>query len=529
MKKIYIFLFALIFIVGIVFRIYDIGRVPNSLNWDEVSWGYNAFSILKTGHDEHGAFMPLSFEAFGDFKQPVYVYLASITVGLFGLTPLAVRLPSAVLGILTIPFVWLLVYEYFKEERYRLHLALLVMLFFSLSPWSIQFSRVAYEANVGLFFTVAGVALFIRGLNVKKPFYIPISLLLLSLSCYTYHSQKLFTPLLVVGLLFYSYFSFKVSKRFILTVLGLFILFNLLWVIDPRTTSRGRSVAFYSNQTEILKSSTQKMIYDSKRGDIFGEIIENRRLVYIDKYLENYLSHFNPNYLFITGDNARHHTFGMGVLILVSLPLILVGLTRLNARKLAFILFWFFAAPIASSLAVDAPNASRSLVFLPTWYIFEALGVVAIFSIKRISIKKALFAVVACMYLLNYLYFAHNYFMHTNDNYGIYWQSGYKEAILRSREYEKEGIKVFFSESFEQAYIFYLFYNEYSPAKYIAEGGSSRIKNQCFNIEIVYFGNCSSKLQKGDILMSNKDEKATKLRKIGTIDGQSKGSIYEVL
>ena len=528
MKKIYILLFLMVFLAGIFFRLYEIGIVPSSLNWDEVSWGFNAYSILKTGHDEHGVLFPSSFMAFGDFKQPVYVYLSSITIALFGLNPIGVRLPSAILGILTIPFVWLFVYEYFKKDNHRFAIALLVMALFSLSPWSIQFSRVAYEANIGLFFTISGVALFFRGLNMKKPLYFLVATFLLAVSCYSYHSQKLFTPLLFVGLLTHSYFNFKISKRFLLTIFALFVLFNLLWIVDPRTTSRGRSVTFYSNQTEILKSSTRNIIYDSKNGDFMGSILENRRIIYFNKYFENYLSHFNPNYLFITGDNARHHAYGMGVILLVSLPFILLGFFTMHRRKMLFILFWFLIAPLASSLAVDAPNASRSLVFLPTWYIFEALGLLWILSLKKV-LRNGLIAIIFACYLLNYIYYVHNYFMHTNNIYGIYWQSGYKEAVMRAHEYEKSGSRVFFDPSFEQAYIFYLFYNQYDPAKYLASGGSDRIKNKCFTIDNAFFGECSDQIKKGDIVLSIKEEETNKLKKIEALSGQENEAIYEAL
>ena len=108
-------LLLLIILIGIFLRFYRLGDVPSSLNWDEVSWGYNAYSITQTGKDEHGASFPLSFQAFGDYKQPVYVYLAAVSVKLFDLNPFSVRLPSAVLGSATILFVYLLVAELFGK------------------------------------------------------------------------------------------------------------------------------------------------------------------------------------------------------------------------------------------------------------------------------------------------------------------------------------------------------------------------------------------------------------------------------
>lgn len=532
MKKIYILLFVVILILGIFLRFYQLGKVPNSLNWDEVSWGYNAYSILKTGQDEHGSFMPLSFKAFGDYKQPVYVYLTSISVTLFGLTSFAVRFSSAFLGVLTIPFVWLLVFELFRKEKHKYLLSLAAMFFFAVSPWSIQFSRVAFEANVGLFFVISGVSLFLRGLNTKKYLYNYFGIALLSISGYSYHSEKIFTPLLFVALLIWSYFTFNVKKKFIIIFLFLFVLGNSLWLIDARTTARGRSVTFFSNQTQILQNSTDEIILDKAHNDTLGELFHNRRIVYFNKYLGNYLSHFELNQLFITGDNARHHAFGMGIIYLVSLPFILIGLLVIDKKRYWFVFFWFFAAPAASALAVDAPNASRSLIFLPTWQIFEAVGLIYIVTSQRKKFKIGLIYIISTLYFVNFAYYFHNYFSHTNNEYGKYWQAGYRESVLEAAKYQANGKKVVFSSKFEQPYIFYLFYTKFEPSSYISLGGSDRIGQKCFMIENVYFGNCEDKISKGDILISQSSEDSGKFRKIKDVkasDNTLVGGAYESL
>lgn len=531
MRRIYIVLFITILTIGIVLRLHKLGNIPDSLNWDEVSWGYNAYSILKTGHDEHGAFMPLSFKAFGDFKQPVYVYLSSISIWLFGLSAYAVRFPSAFLGILTVPFVWLLVFELFKNYKKRYLISLLSMLFFSVSPWSIQFSRVAYEANVGLFFVVSGVALFLRGLNERKYLYNYIGLLLLSISGYSYHSEKIFTPILFFIIIVWSYFYFRLQKKIIILFITFYLLGNIFWLIDARTTARGRSVTFTSNQTQILKTSTDAIIYDKANGDNFGALLHNRRIVYFNKYLENYLSHFDLNYLFVTGDNARHHAFGVGVLYLVSLPFILLGMITIDKRKYWFLFVWLLLAPVASALAIDAPNASRSLIFLPTWQIFEAVGLVYLITkIKRL--KSALLLSILILYLANFIYYSHNYFSHTNNEYGAYWQHGYKEVMISANKYNNMGKSVVLDSSFEQPYIFYLFYSKYDPSNYIASGGSERIKNKCFNIDSVYFGKCEDKISKGVIFISQNEQDTQKFRKISDImdyNASRVGYVYESL
>jgi len=510
-----------IFILGMFFRFYQLGNIPNSLNWDEVSWGYNAYSIATTGQDEYGKFMPLSFKAFGDFKQPMYVYLDAVPTLIWGLTAFAVRFPSALLGTLTILAVFFFVKELFHKDKNCLLFALVVSGLFAISPWSIQFSRVAFEANVGLFFTIVGATLLLRGLQQKRLLFLVIGTVVISLSCYTYHSQKLFTPLLFIGFIFYAKDYFLRFKKHALIILLIFFLSNIFWIIDTRTTARGRSVMFTSQQTQLLATPTKKLISDKAAGDIFGSIIHNRRFIYANIYLNNYLLHFDPNYLFIKGDNPRHHPPGMGNLYLISLPFILAGMILLwkNYQSVALIVFgWFLLAPIASSLTVDTPNASRSMVFLPTWQIFAGVGIVA-FSMW-FSKKKRLFGagIIGFLYVISMIYYAHWYFSHTDKEYANDWQYGYREAITSLANVRNTEKKVYFLSSIEQGYVFYLFYNKINPKEYISSGGSERLKQQCFAIENAYFGKCDSqKPTSGDILVSAYDETNPQLAKVKEI------------
>src|SRR3990167_8598168 len=93
-KKIFIFLTIIIGIASVL-RLWQLGKVPSSPDWDEVALGYNAYSILQTGRDEYGKFLPIVLRSFDDYKPALYVYLAIPAIKLFGLNVFAVRLPSA--------------------------------------------------------------------------------------------------------------------------------------------------------------------------------------------------------------------------------------------------------------------------------------------------------------------------------------------------------------------------------------------------------------------------------------------------
>ena len=85
-------------IVGLVARIVGLTTHPTGFTPDEASFGYDAYSLLKTGKDQWGKSWPLVFESFGDYKSPLYTYLTVPFVFIFSLTKFAVRLPNALLG-----------------------------------------------------------------------------------------------------------------------------------------------------------------------------------------------------------------------------------------------------------------------------------------------------------------------------------------------------------------------------------------------------------------------------------------------
>src|SRR5437762_2879939 len=115
MKKLFHSVAALCF-VGILFiaiflRLFKLPSVPPGANRDEASIGYTAYSLLKTGRDEYARLLPLSFQSFGDWKLPLYIYTTVPFVAVLGTNELAIRLPSALAGIATVVVVYFLVIE----------------------------------------------------------------------------------------------------------------------------------------------------------------------------------------------------------------------------------------------------------------------------------------------------------------------------------------------------------------------------------------------------------------------------------
>ena len=91
-----------ILITGLFFRTFQLGENPSGLFCDEASIGFDAYSLLSTGHDQWGVKWPLFFKAFGEYKSPVMTYSAIPFVAIFGLNDFSIRLASVFWGMIGI-------------------------------------------------------------------------------------------------------------------------------------------------------------------------------------------------------------------------------------------------------------------------------------------------------------------------------------------------------------------------------------------------------------------------------------------
>lgn len=461
-------LIILIFFLAFVLRFWQLGENPASLDWDEASLGYNAYSILKTGRDEYGNFLPLAIRSFGDYKPALYTYLTIIPVAIFGLNEFSSRFVSALFGTLTVIVAYFLIKELFPRKSSIFYL--LSFIFFALSPWHIQFSRVAFEANLALFFFLTGILFFLKGTTNGK-FFI-FSFLSFIFSTYAYHSPRLVVPLLLLGLI--VIFRNEIKKKLGWFIVSLVIFVLLVAPIIQQMKSAGARFGSVSviNPDEKLGQSIKEIEFDQERGDWLGKLTHNRRIVFGREILAGYLDHFNFDFLFLKGDPpGRHHAAGMGMLYWFDLPFVLIGLfylLRNRDRSVNALLWWFLVAPIASSLTSGTPHAVRSLLYLPTYQIFVAAGVFGLLKLLGIKIIKKIIVIIFIfgLFLFNFYYYLHMYWIHTPFEYSSEWQYGYKQAVAEVSKIEQYYDKIVVTYRYDQPYIFFLFYNQVDPSWY---------------------------------------------------------------
>lgn len=479
-------LLIIVIFVASVLRLWELGNVPLSPDWDEVSLGYNAYSILKSGRDEYGVFLPVVLRSFDDYKPALYAYFAIPFIKAFGLSTASVRIPSALMGIVAVLATYLLVKELSKSKA----LALLTSFLLAVSPWHIQFSRIAFESNVGVTLNLLTALLFLKGL--KNPVYLLLSFLVACTNVYMYQGEKVFTPLLLLILIitFRSELR-KIKKAWIVSSLfvSVLILIPMIQFIFTNQDAllRARGVSVFSDQTQFLKRVSERLLVDRDRGDYVGYVLDNRRIEYTKAVLSGYVSHFDLNWLFITGDIARHHAPRMGLLYIWELPFLLIGIYSLVFgkfdRKTKLVIFlWFLMTPIPASITTGVPHAVRTLNFLPTFQIFTAIGLITTFqfisiskykvlSIKHYVSRVILYTPFLILASFNIAYYLNQYFVQQNFFHAKEWQYGYEKAVSKVKEVENryERIVVTNSPHLDQSYIFFLFYLKYPPSLYQEE------------------------------------------------------------
>lgn len=473
-NKIYLLLGVIIFL-GFFSRFYQLGNNPPSLTWDEVAWGYNAYSMGIDGRDEFGRFLPFNYiESFGDFKPPVYAYLDIIPVKILGLNEFAVRFPSALFGVFTVIATYFLVKRIFFRSKLKENYALISAFILAISPWHIMLSRAAFEANVATFFIILGVLLFLWAIQ-EKSWLLLLSIASFVISIYTFNTARIVAPLLIIGLaVAYRKQIFEKKKEFLIgAAVGILLLLPILqFLLSPQASLRFKEVNIFSD-INIIERTNQEI--ENDKNTWWSKILHNRRLAYGVEYVTHYLDNFNPSFLFIKGDgNPKFSTQDVGQLYLFELPFLIIGILLLFKKregKWWIVPFWLIIGIIPAATARETPHALRIETTLPIFQILVAYGLVnfirAISNIKyeilKIQIKYKIYLLFFLFFIFNFLYYVHGYYAHYPREYSGEWQFGYKESIEYVKNVQDKYDQILVTTALGRPYVYYAFFTKTDP------------------------------------------------------------------
>ncbi len=506
---------VVILILASVVRLWNLNNVPPHLTPDEAALGYNAYSILKTGRDEHGKLLPLVFKSFGDYKPGLYVYTTIPFVATLGLNEWSVRLPSAISGIIIVYLLFLITNKLFgsKFVIWNLSFGIFAAFTAAVNPWLITFSRGAWEVNLSLMLTLLGFYLFLKALNENK--YLLYSVVSFALTFIAYQGAKLSTGIIVLllGIIYWKEF-WKIERKTIVksAVIGLVIATPILLSIVNGQSGRLEvfSVFSYPRSTEYV----QNMLNEGKekKGDLNYYLYHGETYNFLRGVLGRFFNHFSGRFLFFEGDfsNPRHSPPYQGQLLLIDMVLLIAGLVfvirnySLYPKSYSLIILWLVLAPLPAILSRDQVHAVRSLNMAVPLVIISSLGLYYLVNLFKSNKYRVFFYILyTIFYILSFIYFIDAYFVHLPKHQSKLWEYGYKQIVETVTPIQNNYKKVVVQQSFAQPYIYFLFFNKYDPAKYQRENSYVNSENKLdvgyvTKIDNVYFEAIDWSRNRGD-------------------------------
>lgn len=461
------YLLIIIIVLAAFFRLVALDKYPPGITADEIQQGYTGYSILKTGRDEWGDFLPINPRGFGDYKPAIYSYLTVPSIALFGFNITAIRLPSALAGILTVAVVYFLVIEVVRRKD----VALLASFIMAISSWHIQYSRLGWESNVGVFLFSLGLLFYFKALKNSR--YFILSALIFGLTLYTYHTFKVFTVLFTLGLLILDKKRLlKFSRRDLilgLAVFGIFLSISVYSFLFLGAGRRASDAAIYNE--ENLGELRQRQVTDGLPNP-WNRVVNNRPSYVITKFAENYFGYYSTTFL-VSPNRSNSTLFNLPGEDLISLwqfLFIVIGLVVLLKTKFDWAKYfwtWFFLAPIPAALTREYMYTQRVENFLPLFPILAALGIVYSYMYFKKPLFKKIFIVVLSIWIVfTFISRVDDYlFRQFNQPLGGL-KYGYKEIIDYTEKNKDKYNQIIFTKRNSEPQIFVAFYTQMDPSYY---------------------------------------------------------------
>src|SRR3990167_6502491 len=467
------FFLLVIILVAVSLRFINLDTIPIGFNDDEAAFGYNAYSILKTGRDEWGRFLPFPvFESFGDWKLVGYLYLTVISQFVFGISEFATRFPSAVFGIMSVFATYFLAKELFNRN-----VGLISAFLLAISPWSIIASRNAFESDILIFFIVISTYFFLKGLKNGK--YLTFAFIGFAICFYIYRSSWLFIPLFISTLIYLYREKFRRIWP-ILTKNLIFFVILLTPLIPTVLTFKGQSRFFQESFITGVQRSGIIDEINARRGSCQSRLpvftcslIYNKYTFFLSTYLNNYFSNLSPETYFVRGNYTGYQSAPLrGFFYSFELPLLIIGLisllkVRSDAAKL--VLFWILIVPIGPSIT-GVGNPGRLNILMPVSQIIAAYGIVTVFTLIRfLFLKRLLGVLITIIILFSFSRFLADMLYHYPKISARYQRYGYKQLFdyLESQKHTYNQIAISRKGDDAKQYIHYLFYEKYDPKTYL--------------------------------------------------------------
>lgn len=253
-NKVYSLILILILIVGAFFRLYKISEYMTFLG-DE---GRDALVVKRLLLDHDLVFVGPGTSVGNMYLGPFYYYFMAPFLFLFRFDPTGPAVGVALLGVLTIFFVWYLAYKWFGRRA-----GLTAALLYAFSPVVIIFSRHSWNPNIMPFFSLLVIYSTFKFWYEEKYSYIVLASLSFAICLQSHYLALVLLPFVGIFLLLSFIKSKKVGKQkellknFLISVVIFLLLMSPLVVFDAKYNWRNFTAMkdFFFERSDFISNS----------------------------------------------------------------------------------------------------------------------------------------------------------------------------------------------------------------------------------------------------------------------------------
>ena len=406
-----------ILILSVFFRFWQLKNFPPGLYPDEAINGNDALESLQ--NNDFKLFYP-----YNNGREGLFVWFLSASFYLFGTSLLSLKLPSALIGTLTVLGVYLFTKEIFIQKKNSTTIALLSSFFLAVSFWHVLFSRISFRAIIVPFSLVFSFYFLLKSFRVKKIRDSIISGIFFGLGFYSYPGFRLAIMLLFPTLVYFWIKSKKENSEKSFFKLSIINLLSIFFTALPI------GVYFLKNIQDFLGRNSQVSIFSQT--NILKEFFQSLIL---------HLGMFN----FWGDGNWRHNLpsssqlfWIVGIFFLVGLFLTIKKIIK-NLRQKEIIpecilIIWFMVMLLPGVLTSEGcPHALRVIGTIPVIYTLSGLGAFFIYQYFSNKINnKNILKVCSLIILLSITIFQY-------DKYFVKWSLNPETKIGFSSYYVDIG------------------------------------------------------------------------------------------
>jgi 4-amino-4-deoxy-L-arabinose transferase-like glycosyltransferase len=480
-----------ILFLSIVLRFWQLGKIPEGFHLDEAAYGYNAYSLLKTGKDEYGQPFPLILKSFNDYKGALYAYVTIPFVYLFGLNEWSVRAPSALFGVFFVLLTYALVHTISNNRT----LAIISMALATFSPVGILLSRVQSDPLLCVFFFYFGYYCWIRWTKKQNMFFFALSIASVVMSFYTYPSSRLFVlPFFVfIGLRHWHTWNKHIRISAVIAFFGIGILVGSMMFSNAGARFSQLSVFSTMNVQLPLEEGIRE---DGITGVpiLATRAVHNKVMAYGQYFLDNFAGYLSYDFLFRQATQPlREQVPNAGIALLVELPFLLLGIYTAFKKRLRYAVsavIWFFLVPAILSVASDeTPNVHRFFLAMIPFHLLVALGIIQAYENVRAKLQIYCMLGICIVLIVNEGYYLHQLFAHQPTHNPIYRMHENKELSFSLKELYPLYDIIVSQKILEQI----LFYWQVDPAIYQQQGSPRDYDNAWYDKFLFVTDACPSR------------------------------------